>query len=105
MRRVLYVEVCVHSILVLHETEVPIGEAVTIQPVHPLTHGDLMRVVDVSLAEKLVWGADGRILFMHNEGIAAIPDEGGRIDHLNRSSNRTPLLVAELVRARLQEFE
>ena len=34
------------------------------------------------LAENPVWGTDGRILFMHNEGLAVVPAEGGDVEHL-----------------------
>lgn len=42
------------------------------------------------LAENPVWGADGRILFMHNEGVAVIPAEGGEIDHLTEVRTGLP---------------
>ena len=42
------------------------------------------------LAENPVWGADGRILFMHNEGIAVIPAEGGEIQHLTEVRTGLP---------------
>jgi Tol biopolymer transport system component len=42
------------------------------------------------LAENPVWGADGRILFMHNEGLAVVPSEGGDVEHLTPTKTGLP---------------
>lgn len=52
---------------------------------------DISAVTQLSeLAENPVWGADGRILFMHNEGIAVIPAEGGEIEHVTEVRTGLP---------------
>lgn len=42
------------------------------------------------LAENPVWGADGRILFMHDEGIAVVPSDGGDIEHVTELRTGLP---------------
>ncbi|MGH2754650.1 MAG: hypothetical protein ACRDLB_09460 [Actinomycetota bacterium] len=42
------------------------------------------------LAENPVWGADGRILFMHDEAIAGVPSAGGEIEHLTPTRTGLP---------------
>jgi Tol biopolymer transport system component len=42
------------------------------------------------LAESPVWGADGRILFMHNEGIAVVASDGGEIEHITETLTGRP---------------
>lgn len=42
------------------------------------------------LAENPVWGDDGRILFMHNEGLAAVPAEGGDVTELTPTRTGLP---------------
>ena len=42
------------------------------------------------LAENPVWGDDGRIIFMHNEGIALVGSEGGEVEHLTPTATGTP---------------
>ena len=52
---------------------------------------DVSAVTDLSeLAENPVWGAGGRILFMHDEGIAVVPAEGGEIEHLTEVRTGLP---------------
>ena len=42
------------------------------------------------LAENPVWGSDGRILFMHNEGLAVVSAEGGEVQHLTETRTGLP---------------
>lgn len=42
------------------------------------------------LAENPVWGADNRILFMHNQGIAVVSSEGGDVTHLTPTGTEVP---------------
>ncbi|MGH2757105.1 MAG: hypothetical protein ACRDI3_04885 [Actinomycetota bacterium] len=42
------------------------------------------------LAENPVWGTDGRIIFMHNEGIAVVPSDGGEVTHLTPTMTGLP---------------
>lgn len=42
------------------------------------------------LAENPVWGADDRILFMHDEGIAVVSAEGGDVQHLTPTRTGLP---------------
>ena len=52
---------------------------------------DVAPVTELSeLAENPVWGADGRILFMHNEGIAVVSAEGGELTHVTPTATGLP---------------
>ena len=52
---------------------------------------DVTAVTEMSeLAENPVWGADGRILFMHNEGIAIVTPEGGDLQHVTPTRTGLP---------------
>lgn len=42
------------------------------------------------LAENPVWGEDDRIIFMHNEGIAVVPADGGEVEHLTPALTGVP---------------
>ena len=42
------------------------------------------------LAENPVWGSDGRIIFMHDEGIAVVASDGGDISHLTPTRTGLP---------------
>ena len=42
------------------------------------------------LAENPVWGADGRILFMHDEGAAVVASDGGEISHITPTRTGLP---------------
>ena len=42
------------------------------------------------LAENPVWGADDRILFMHDQGIAVVATEGSEVDHLTPTKTGLP---------------
>lgn len=42
------------------------------------------------VAENPVWGPDGRILFMHNEAIAVVPNAGGEVEHLTPTQTGLP---------------
>jgi TolB protein len=42
------------------------------------------------LSENPVWGIDGRIMFMHDEGIAVVPADGGEIEHLTEVRTGLP---------------
>ena len=44
------------------------------------------------LAENPVWGADNRILFMHDEGIAVVSADGGEVSHLTPTRTGIPYL-------------
>ena len=51
----------------------------------------VMPVTELSeLAETPSWGADGRILFMHNEGIAVVSAGGGDIEHITETRTGLP---------------
>lgn len=43
-----------------------------------------------SLAENPVWGDDGRIIFMHNEGIAVVSSDGGEVTTLTQTRTGLP---------------
>lgn len=43
-----------------------------------------------TLAENPVWGADGRIIFMHDEAIAVVASDGGEISHLTPTRTGLP---------------
>ena len=43
-----------------------------------------------SLAENPVWSNDGRIMFMHNEGLAVVPADGGEITALTPTHTGLP---------------
>lgn len=48
-------------------------------------------VTDLSgLAENPVWGDDGRIIFMRNEGIAVVPSDGGEVTALTPTHSGLP---------------
>jgi Tol biopolymer transport system component len=42
------------------------------------------------LAENRVWGSDGRIIFMHDQGIAVVGSDGGEIEHLTATRTGLP---------------
>jgi hypothetical protein len=42
------------------------------------------------LAENPVWGSDGRIIFMHDQGIAVVGSDGGEIEHLTATRTGLP---------------
>ena len=43
-----------------------------------------------SLAQNPVWGADDRILFMHDEGLAVVPSDGGDVVHITPTRTGLP---------------
>lgn len=52
---------------------------------------DVTAVTQLSeLAENPVWGADNRILFMHDQGIAVVSSDGGEITHLTPTRTDLP---------------
>jgi Tol biopolymer transport system component len=42
------------------------------------------------LSENPVWGADGRIIFMHDQGIAVVGSDGGDIEHITATRTGLP---------------
>ena len=44
----------------------------------------------LGLAENPVWGEDGRIIFMRNEGIAVVPSDGGEVTALTPTQTGLP---------------
>ena len=42
------------------------------------------------LAENPVWGNDGRIMFMHDEGIAVVPSDGGEVENITPTRTGVP---------------
>jgi Tol biopolymer transport system component len=51
----------------------------------------VVQVTDLlELIENPVWGADDRILFMHNEGIGVVSSGGGEVTHLTETRTGLP---------------
>lgn len=52
---------------------------------------EVTQVTDLTgLAENPVWGTDDRIIFMHNEGIAVVPVDGGDLTHITPTITGIP---------------